>query len=66
MRLVQQACETGRIPHDLLELTTMDWAHGKGKRFVSGQELDAGDADELQKAWQLIRAADDIRVERPA
>lgn len=61
------AVQYGVVPEDI-ELTTMQWDHSApgGRRYVSGQRLDANDQEELSKAYAVLKkAGTTIRFERP-
>lgn len=56
----------GVVPDDI-ELISMDWSHGQGKRFTPGSTIDGDDLGELEKFYAVLTKMDEgsVRVERP-
>lgn len=63
---IRHACRDGIVPDDI-EITTLNWDHATGRRYLPGQELDGSDAEELQNCYQLLTGAGKgaVRFERP-
>lgn len=63
---LRQACRDGIIPRDI-EIATLQWDHGQGKRYLAGTVLDAGDAKELMKCYNVLAGVEKsgVRFERP-
>lgn len=65
LRKIEEACHSGTIPDDI-ELTTLNWGAGTGRRWRAGDTLDASDAQELQNCYaMLVDPKTTVRVERP-
>jgi hypothetical protein len=65
--LIKKACDTGVVPPDI-QITTLNWDHAQGRRYMPGRELSGRDRAELQEcASYLFGKVDkhDIRVELP-
>lgn len=65
-KLIRQACRTGVVPDDI-RITTLNWDHAVGQRYMPGQVLSARDASELRNCYNLITGVGtgDVRVETP-
>lgn len=64
---IRSACRTGVVPDDIT-ISTLNWDHATGRKYLPGQTLDADDAEELENCYDLLTATTmrDIRVERPS
>lgn len=64
---IRQACRDGIVPSDI-EITTLNWDHVQGKRYMPGSELSGSDADELRNCYNLLAGVgkQDVRFERPS
>jgi hypothetical protein len=64
---IRSACRNGVVPDDI-SITTLNWDHAEGRRYMPGQRLDASDAQELENCYQLLTGMgkQSVRFERPA
>lgn len=64
---IRQACKHGVVPADI-EITTLNWDHAVGKRFLPGEVLSGKDAGELMNCYNLLVGVEkqNVRFERPS
>lgn len=64
---IRQACKNGIVPNDI-EITTLNWDHAEGKRYLPGRILNGKDKDELMNCYNLLVGfrKQDVRFERPS
>ena len=64
--LIRQACRDGVVPPDI-RITTLNWDHAVGSRYVPGQVLSARHAEELRNCYLLLAGTGrgGVRVEAP-
>lgn len=65
--LIKEACATGVIPASV-RITTLNWDHAQGRRYMEGEVLSAKDREELQNCADFLfgpPTKHDVRVERP-
>jgi hypothetical protein len=63
-RLIKRACDSGIVPNNI-EISTLNWAHGTGRKYGAGATLSADDAELLRQCYGVLSNADEIRVESP-
>lgn len=63
---IRQACRNGVVPDDI-SISTINWDHATGNRYMPGQTLSGDDRDELRNCYNLITSAGkaDVRFESP-
>lgn len=66
-RKIRESCKNGVIAEDI-EITTLQWDHGVGRRYRAGTVLSGEDAEELRNCYRLLTSVgkSDIRVEKPS
>lgn len=65
--LIREACKTGVVPNEI-EITTLNWDHALGGRYMPGTILSAKHKAELQACYDYLSGAigkSDVRVETP-
>ena len=64
---IRQSCRNGVVASDI-EITTLNWDHAVGRRYMPGQVLSGKDAAELQNCYNLLVGVgkQDVRFERPS
>jgi hypothetical protein len=65
--LIRLACDTGIVPSEI-QITTLNWDHAQGERYMPGQVLSARKRAELRECGAYLFGAigkHDVRVEKP-
>jgi len=64
---IREACRDGIVPSDI-EITTLNWDHAVGRKYLAGTVLGGEDADELRNCYNLLVGVSrqDVRFERPS
>lgn len=64
---IRSACRNGVVPDDI-SITTLNWDHATGHRYMPGEVLSADDANELENCYQLLTGMgkQSVRFERPS
>jgi hypothetical protein len=64
---IRHACRDGIVPPDI-EITTLNWDHAQGNRYLPGQVLSGKDAAELRNCYNILVGVgkQDVRFERPS
>lgn len=63
-RKIREACRRGIVPNDIT-ISTLNWDHEQGGRYMPGETLSGSDREELKNCYDLLTGASnrDIRFE---
>lgn len=64
---LREACRNGIIPSDI-RISTLNWDHEEGRRYLPGETLNGSDRNELKNCYDLLTgmSKSDIRFESPS